>query len=76
MATFTEDFTRMREEFDQSHQGRQEFCEHVKQDCAERTGRDQQWLKEMGDQVRSELADFAGDLKGGGGIFRGGPMRG
>ena len=72
MATFTEDFTRMRQGFDQSHDDRQAFCEHIAQDCAERTSRDRQSLKEMGDQLRSELADFAGDLKGGGRIFRGG----
>ena len=74
MTTFTEDFTGMREEFDQSHQDRQEFCEHLTEDCAERTETNRQELKEMGDQVRGELADFAGDLKTGGKIFRRGFM--
>ena len=74
MATFTEDFTRMRDELDQSHQDRQAFCEHLTEDCAERMENNQRSLKEMGDQVRSELADFSGDLKTGGKIFRGGFM--
>ena len=74
MATFTEDFTRMREDFDQSHEDHQQFCDHLTEDCAQRMESNQQWLKEMGDQMRSELADFAGDLKTGGKTFRGGFM--
>lgn len=50
MATFTEDFTRMRQEFDQSQSDRQAFCEHITQDCAERTERNQQSLKELRQQ--------------------------
>jgi len=76
MATFTEDFTRMREEFDQSHQDRQELCEHLKEDCgqfkedcAEQMQANREWFKGIRDQVRSELADFAGDLKAGAKVF-------
>jgi thiamine phosphate synthase YjbQ (UPF0047 family) len=70
MATFTEDFTRIREEFDQSFEDRQEFCEHIREDCAEQMEHNHQWQKNMGDHLRSELADFAGDLRAGGDTFR------
>jgi len=81
MATCTEDFTRMREECDQSHEDRQTLCEHLeedceqfKEDCAEQTKANREWFKGIRDQVRSELAEFAGDLKAGGKIFRRGFM--
>ena len=70
MATFTEDFTGMRKEFDQSHEDRLEFCEHLTEDYEERMESNHQWQKEMGDELRSELADFAGDLATGGKTFR------
>lgn len=84
MATFTEDFTGMREEFDQAHRERQELyehlkedCEHLKEDCeqfkeqcAEQMKANREWFNGIRDQVRSELADFAGDLKAGAKVFR------
>jgi len=72
VATFTEEFTGMREEFDQAHDDHLQFCQDLTEDCAERAENNQHWLKGMGDQVRSELADFAGDLRTGGDIFRAG----
>lgn len=93
MATFTEDFARMRQEFDHSLQERQEFvqgvidnevedgknrqkfCNHIEQDCAERMENNQHQFNEMANQVRSELTDFAADLKTGGKIFNGNPAQ-
>ena len=67
MATFTEDFTRMREDFDQSHQDRQEFCEQVRDDVATMRQENRSFMNTV-------LKPFAGDLKAGGAIFRGGRM--
>ena len=67
MATFTEDFTRMREDFDQSHQDRQEFCEQVRDDVAEMRQENRSFMNTV-------LKPFAADLKAGGAIFRGGHM--
>jgi len=67
MATFTEDFTRMREEFDQSHDDRIAFVQKVRDDTAEMRQEHQGFMHDV-------LKPFAADLKAGGEIFRGGAM--
>ena len=85
MATFTEDFTRMRQEFDDSFQERQEFVQGIIDDEVEDCKNRQKFCQEVRDDVaamRQEnrsfmdtvLKPFAADLKAGGAIFRGGPM--
>ena len=85
MATFTEDFTRMREDFDQSHQDRQEFVQGIIDDEVEDCKNRQEFCQQVRDDVaemRQEnrsfmntvLKPFAADLKAGGAIFRGGRM--
>ncbi|MBC8874392.1 MAG: hypothetical protein H8E44_33570 [Planctomycetes bacterium] len=86
MANFTEDFTKLRQASDQGRTNRHQFYakmrDEVKQlaketrDAAKKTrddmGRVHAELEGMGVQLRSELAGFAGDLRGGGKIFLGG----
>ena len=85
MATFTEDFTRMREEFDDSFQERQQFVRDITAHEAEAKNERQEFCQQVRDDVaamRQEnrsfmntvLNPFAADLKAGGEIFRGGPM--
>lgn len=70
MATFTEDFTRMRQDCDNSRAERrqlvQDNCEHVKSMLAGFCHHH----AEMASQLRTELKDFATDLKAGGSVFR------
>ena len=70
MATFTEDFTRMRQDCDNSRAERrqlvQDNCEHVKNMLAGF----RHDHAEMASQLRTKLKDFATDLKAGGSIFR------
>ena len=70
MATFTEDFTRLRQDCDDARAERrqlvQDNCEHVKNMLA---GFRQQHA-EMASQLRTELKGFATDLGAGGAIFR------
>ena len=70
MATFTEDFTRMRQDCDDARAERrqlvQDNCEHVKNMLAGF----RQAHAEMARQQRTELADFRTDLSAGGAIFR------
>jgi uncharacterized membrane-anchored protein YhcB (DUF1043 family) len=77
MATFTEDFTRMRQECDNSRAERrqlvQDNCEYV-QNLAHSTRQDLKRMHdetaEMADKLRTELKDLSTDLSTGGGIFR------
>jgi hypothetical protein len=84
MATFTEDFTRMRHDFDQSQEDRQRLFEdtrgHVQQMACDmqeqlagfRHGFEQMRgeIAETADQVRTELRGFGADLRTGGRVFR------
>lgn len=81
MATFTEDFTRLRQDCDQSHQDRLDLIDNIQGEI--QTLRDETVPdliggfraahNEMATQLRGDLAEFAGDLSTGGEIFRGGP---
>jgi Asp-tRNA(Asn)/Glu-tRNA(Gln) amidotransferase C subunit len=84
MATFTEEFTRMRQDFDQAqderHQLFQDTREHVRNMV--RGVKDQlagfrqnmqdmhDGIAEKADQVRTELREMSTDLHAGGAIFR------
>jgi len=84
MATFTEDFTRMRQEFDQSQDDRQRLFGHTREQveqmaCGVReqlAGFQQEFqqmrgdIAEAADRVRTGLREFGTDLKGGGRVFR------
>ena len=79
MATFTEDFTRLRQDFDQSHEDRLESIQNIRTESQAIRDEVPGLLAgfradraEMGSQLRSDLAEFAGDLATGGEIFRGG----
>ena len=63
MATFTEAFTRMRNEFDQSFKDRLAFVEQVREDTATMMENHRQWIRDV-------LKPFAADLAKGGKIFR------
>ena len=74
MATFTEDFTRMREdldqsheEFDQSHEDRQEFCRQMRDDVAAMRQENRSFIK-------TSLKPLAADLRAGGKTFCGSYM--
>ena len=84
MATFTEEFTRMRQDFDQAQADRHQLFddtrEHVqnmvhgvKEQLAgfRQNMRDMHdGIAEMASQVRTELQDLSTDLRTGGNIFR------
>ncbi len=77
MATFTEDFTRMRQDCDNAHAERRQLVqdtrEHV-QNLAHSTRQDVKRMHdetaEMADKLHTELKDFSSDLSAGGGIVR------
>ena len=77
MATFTEDFTRMRQDCDDARAERrqlvQDTSEYV-QNLAHSTRQDIKRMHdktaEMADKLHAELKDFSTDLSTGGGIFR------
>lgn len=84
MATFTEDFTRMRQGFDQSQEDRQRLFEQTREQVQQMACGVQEQLAgfrqefqqmrgeiaEAADRVRIGLREFGTDLKGGGRIFR------
>ena len=84
MATFTEEFTRMRQDFDQAASDRQQLAEdtrhHVQnmvQGVKQQLAGFRQDLNKMHDgvadlagQVRASLSDLSTDLHTGGKIFR------
>ena len=70
MATFTEDFTRMRQDFDQSLADRKQFVQNIRDSVPPLLAGFRQAHAEMASQLRTELKDFATDLKAGGSIFR------
>ncbi|MFH1923655.1 MAG: hypothetical protein ABIP48_27660 [Planctomycetota bacterium] len=85
MATFTEDFTRMRQEFDDAFQERKEFVQGITANEAEARKERQEFVQGIRDDtaemleghrqwMNETLKPFAADLKAGGEIFRGGPM--
>ncbi len=59
MTFFTEYFSKLRENLDQAHQDRKQFCQDI---------HDQ--VDEMAKKVRCQLAEFASDLQGGRQAFR------
>jgi len=61
MAHFTEFFTRLREDLDQGHRDRQQFCRETRAH-----------VRELANRVRHELAEFAEDMRGAHHAFRGG----
>jgi len=77
MATFTEDFTRMRQDCDNSRAERrqlvQDTSEYV-QNLAHSTGQDLKRMHDdtaaMAEKLHTELKDLSTDLSSGGGIFR------
>ncbi|MGD0383734.1 MAG: hypothetical protein ABSA77_09445 [Thermoguttaceae bacterium] len=58
MTTFTEFFTKLRENIDQLHQDRQQFYQNTREQ-----------INEMAKQLRCQLAEFAGDLQAGSQAF-------
>jgi len=84
MATFTEDFTRMRNDFDRAHQDRERLGREIHgqvrdaaDDVKAMLGRfademrdTREGLRRAADRLRSELGQFARDLQTGGGVFR------
>ena len=80
MATFTEDFTRLRQDCDELHQDHLEFIQNVRTEIQTLREDEVPGLlagfradhAEMASQLRSDLAEFADDLATGGEIFRGG----
>jgi hypothetical protein len=84
MATFTEEFTRMRQDFDQAQADRRQLFEdtHEHVQNMAHTVKEQlagfrhdlsnmhNGIAEMASQVRTELHDLSTDLKTGGMIFR------
>ncbi len=60
MTFFTEFFSKLRENLDQAHQDRRQFCADTHNQ-----------VNEMAKQVRSQLAEFAADLQAGRRAFRG-----
>ncbi len=61
MTFFTEFFTKLRENLDQAHHDRKQFCIDTHNQ-----------VSEMARQVRNQLAEFAADLHAGRQAFRGG----
>jgi len=65
MTTFTEFFTKLRENIDQLHQDRQQLYQNTREQ-----------INEMAKQIRCQLAEFAGDLQAGSQAFRCGRQSG
>ena len=61
MTTFTDFFTKLRENIDQLHQDRQQFYQNTREQ-----------INEMAKQVRCQLAEFSSDLQAGSQAFRSG----
>ncbi len=61
MTFFTEFFTKLRDNLDQAHRDRRQFCRDTHNQ-----------VNEMAKQVKSQLAEFAADLHAGRQAFRGG----
>jgi hypothetical protein len=59
MTTFTEFFTKLRENIDQLHQDRQQFYKNSREQ-----------INETAKLLRCQLAEFAGDLQAGSQAFR------
>jgi hypothetical protein len=84
MATFTEEFTRVREDCDQAHEERRQILEDTRKQVEQMAHDVQEQLMgfrdnmqkmhgeiaEAANQVRTNLKDLAVDLKTGGSIFR------
>ncbi len=58
MATFTEDFSRMREKFDRGHEGRHEFMRELATNEAEGHAQRQQLYQDIRDEI-AELQEEA-----------------
>lgn len=79
MATFTEDFTNLRDECAHARESRHQFGEQMRSELKQLfdetrddIGRFHAERKQMSDQLKSELAGFTGDLRTGRKIFLGG----
>ena len=77
MATFTEDFTRMRQDCEEAQEDRHHFFEQMRnrvEQLAEETRNDMARFRaehnQMANGLRDHLKQLATDLKTGGGIFR------
>lgn len=78
MATFTDDFTKLREDSDQAHKDRQEFYDKMRGEVEQLAVETRNQLTtfraeltEMSNHLRDSLKQCATDLKTGGDIFRG-----
>jgi hypothetical protein len=65
MTTFTDFFTKLRENIDQLHENRQQLYQNTREQ-----------ISEMAKQVRSQLAEFSSDLQAGSVAFRCGRQSG
>jgi len=65
MTTFTDFFTKLRENIDQLHDNRQQFYQNTREQ-----------INEMAKQVRCQLAEFSSDLQAGSVAFRSGHQSG
>jgi hypothetical protein len=77
MAVFTEDFTRMRQDFDQAQADRDQLIKNTHEWVEEKVCSVQQLMQDMHDrtaeiaaQLRTELQELSTDLRTGGDIFR------
>jgi len=77
MATFTEEFTRMRQDFDQAHADRDQLIQDTHDWVRDKARSVQQLMQDMHDktaemasQLRTELQDLSTDMRNGGDIFR------
>ena len=77
MAIFTDDFTRMRQDFDQAQADREQLIQDTHDWVADKACSVQRLMQdmhdktaEMADQVRTELQELSTDLHTGGSIFR------
>ena len=77
MATFTEDFTRMRQDCDGAREQRRqlvrdtsEYAQNLAHSTRQDLNRMHDATAEMADKLRTELKDFRTDLSTGGAIFR------
>ena len=77
MAIFTDDFTRMRQDFDQAQADREQLIQDTHDWVRDKACSVQQLMQdmhdktaEMADQLRTELQELSTDLHTGGSIFR------
>ena len=64
MATFSEAFTRMRENFDQAHENRLNLIRDIRADVTEKAAQTASQLAQQAQQRQAEFAALMHDLRG------------